>query len=99
MKSVDRAVLDGDEGFLDVYVKEGSDKILGATLVSRHAGEMISEITLNMVSGAGLGAVARTIHPYPTVAEAVKKAGDAYNRKRLTPFVQKMMSALLRWRR
>ena len=99
LNTVDRAVLDGDGGFLDVYVKEGSDQILGATMVSRHAGDMISEITLAMVSGAGLGAIGKTIHPYPTVSEAIKKAGDAYNRKRLTPHVQRILKALLKWRR
>jgi pyruvate/2-oxoglutarate dehydrogenase complex dihydrolipoamide dehydrogenase (E3) component len=100
MNSVDRAILEGDDdGFLDVYVKKGADKILGATMVCRHAGDMISEITVAMAAGAGLGAIARTIHPYPTQAEAIKKAGDAYNRTRLTPRVQKIFKTLLKWRR
>lgn len=100
MNSVDRSILEGDDsGFLEVYLKKGSDKILGATLVSRHAGDMISEVTLAMASGVGLGAIAKTIHPYPTQAEAIKKAGDAYNRTRLTPFVQKMFATVLKWRR
>jgi pyruvate/2-oxoglutarate dehydrogenase complex dihydrolipoamide dehydrogenase (E3) component len=100
MKSVDRAILEGDDdGFLDVYVKKGTDKILGATLVCRHAGDLISEITLAMVAGAGLGTIARTIHAYPTVAEAIKRAGDAYNRTRLTPLVQRVFTTLLKWRR
>ena len=85
MSDVDRAILDGEtDGFLKVHVKKGSGKILGATLVARHAGEMISEITLAMVSGAGLGTLAKTIHPYPTQAEIIRKAGDAYNRTRLS---------------
>ncbi|MCJ7830876.1 MAG: mercuric reductase [Desulfobacterales bacterium] len=99
MSAVDRAILDGEEGFLEVYAQKGTAKILGATLVARHAGEMISEITLAMVSGAGLGAIAKTIHPYPTQAEIIKKAGDAYSRSRLTPRVQKIFQALLKWRR
>jgi pyruvate/2-oxoglutarate dehydrogenase complex dihydrolipoamide dehydrogenase (E3) component len=99
-QSVDRAILEGsDEGFLDVYVKKGTDKIIGATLVSEHAGDMISEITLAMVAGVGLSTIAKTIHPYPTQAEAIKKAGDAYNRTRLTPFVQKLFHLWLQWRR
>lgn len=100
MNTVDRSILEGDDdGFLDVYVKKGTDKILGATMVCRHAGDMISEITLAMKAGAGLGTIAATIHPYPTQAEAIKKAGDAYSRTRLTPFVQKVFNALLKWRR
>jgi pyruvate/2-oxoglutarate dehydrogenase complex dihydrolipoamide dehydrogenase (E3) component len=97
---VDRAILDGEtEGFLKVHLKRGTDKILGATLVARHAGEMISEITLAMVAGKGLGTVARTIHPYPTQAEVIRRAGDAYNRTRLTPFVRRLFDLILRIRR
>jgi pyruvate/2-oxoglutarate dehydrogenase complex dihydrolipoamide dehydrogenase (E3) component len=100
MSDVDRAILDGeDEGFLKVLVKKGSDKILGATLVAPHAGEMISEITLAMVSGAGLGTLAKTIHPYPTQAEVIRKVGDAYNRTRLTPRVKRLFNTLMSWRR
>ncbi|MGD2095958.1 MAG: mercuric reductase [Desulfobacterales bacterium] len=100
MKTVDRAILEGDDhGFLDVYVKKGTDEILGATMVCRHAGDMISEISVAMAAGAGLGTIARTIHPYPTQAEAIKKAGDVYNRTRLTPRVQKIFNTLLKWRR
>ncbi len=100
LSDVDRAILEGEvDGFLKVHVKKGTDKILGATLVARHAGEMISEITVAMVAGAGLGTLAKTIHPYPTQAEAIKKAGDAYSRTRLTPRVKRLFETLLRWRR
>lgn len=97
---VDRAVLDGEEaGLLKVHLRRGSDRILGATLVARHAGEMISELTLAMTAGLGLTTIARTIHPYPTQAEAIKKAADAYNRTRLTPFIKRLCSGFLAWRR
>ena len=100
LSGLDRAILDGEaDGFLKVHVRKGSDKIVGATLVARHAGETISELTLAMVVGAGLGTIARTIHPYPTQAEVIKRVGDAYNRTRLTPFVKKLFERLLRWRR
>lgn len=99
MAEVDRALLDGEEaGFLKVHLKKGTDKILGATLVARHAGEMISEITLAMVSGAGLKAVSRTIHPYPTQAEVIRKAGDAYYMKRFTPWVKKLLDKWMKLR-
>jgi pyruvate/2-oxoglutarate dehydrogenase complex dihydrolipoamide dehydrogenase (E3) component len=100
LSDVDRAVLDGAaDGFLRVHVKRGGDKILGATLVASHAGEMISEVTLAIVNGIGLGAFGRTIHPYPTQAEVFRKAGDAYNRTRLTPRVKSLFETFLRWRR
>jgi pyruvate/2-oxoglutarate dehydrogenase complex dihydrolipoamide dehydrogenase (E3) component len=100
LKEVDRAVIDGDEeGFVKILVKEGSDKILGATIVARHAGEMISEVTCAMAGGVGLGALAAVIHPYPTQAEAIRAAGDLYNRTRLTPFLKKLFTRYLAWRR
>ena len=93
MHDVDRAVLDGDEeGFLRVHLGEGTDKIVGATLVAARAGDMISELTLAMAAGAGLGTIAGAIHPYPTQAEVMKKAADAYNRTRLTPLVKKVFA-------
>ena len=100
LKEVDRAIIDGEEeGFVKILVKEGSDKILGATIVARHAGEMISEVTCAMAGGLGLGALAAVIHPYPTRAEAIRAAGDLYNRTRLTPLVKKLFSKYLAWRR
>jgi hypothetical protein len=82
-----------------VHLKKGSDRILGATVVARHAGEMINELSLAITNGLGLSAIGRTIHPYPTQAEAIKKLADAYNRTRLTPFIQRLLSAWLSWRR
>lgn len=100
LSEVDRAILDGEEkGFLEVLVRRGSDKILGANLVGRHAGEMISEVTLAMKTGAGLKALSGTIHPYPTQAEVFRKAGDAYNRSRLSPRLKGFLSLWFRWRR
>ena len=97
---VDRAILDGEtDGCVKVHVRKGTDKILGATIVARHAGDMIGELTLAMVAGAGLGTLANTIHPYPTQAEAIKKVGDAYNRTRLTPFVKGLFEKWFAWRR
>jgi pyruvate/2-oxoglutarate dehydrogenase complex dihydrolipoamide dehydrogenase (E3) component len=100
LADVDRALLDGEpEGFARVHLRKGTDTILGATIVARHAGEMIGELALAMTAGLGLSAIGRTIHPYPTQAEAVKKLADAYNRTRLTPLVRKILSAWLAWRR
>jgi len=99
-KEVDRAVLDGEEdGFVKIHVRKGHDEILGATIVARHAGEMISEISVAMTARVGLGKLASVIHPYPTQAEALRQCGDAYNRTRLTPRVKKWMSRWLKWQR
>ncbi len=98
MSGVDRAVLDGDaDGFVKVHVRKGTDHIVGATIVAAHAGDMISEVTLAMVAGRGLGTLGKTIHPYPTQAEALRKVADAYNRTRLTPFVKGLFRRWFRW--
>jgi len=100
LSDVDRAITDGEgEGFVKVHVRKGTDRILGATIVARHAGEMISEITLAMVGRIGLKTLATVIHPYPTQAEAIKQVADAYNRTRLTPFVIGVFRRWLEWTR
>ena len=82
MRDIDRAVTDGeDEGFVKVHVEEGGDRILGATMVARHAGEMINVLSLAINCGIGLARVADVIHAYPTVAEAVKCAAEACARE------------------
>lgn len=93
--TVDRALADGEtEGFVKILHKRGSDQILGATIVARHAGEMISEVTLAIVTQQGLNALSGVIHPYPTQAEAIKKAADAYRRTLLTPRTQSLLKLL-----
>jgi pyruvate/2-oxoglutarate dehydrogenase complex dihydrolipoamide dehydrogenase (E3) component len=100
LAEIDRAVLDGEpEGFARLHVDAGSGRILGATAVARHAGEMIGEVVLAMTEKAKVGALSRTIHPYPTEAEVWKRLGDSYQRTRLTPGVLRFFRRLLAWRR
>ena len=88
MHDVDRAIADGEEnGFVKIHVREGSDKILGATIVARHAGEMINSISLAMVAGIGLRELAQVVQAYPTQGAAIRQAADAYVRTRLTPLI------------
>lgn len=97
---VDRGIVDGTTaGYVKIHVAKGKDQILGATIVGSHAGDMISEITVAMQSGMGLGRLAAVIHPYPTAAEAIRQCGDAYNRARLTPTVKGIFHALMALRR
>jgi len=97
---VDRAILDGeDEGFARVHYDRKSGRILGGTLVARHAGEMISELTLAMAAKQKVGILSSTIHSYPTQAEVLRKIGDAYMRTKLTPTVKKVFEKWLAWRR
>ena len=92
---VDRAILDGEEsGFIKIITSKGTDKVLGATIVASNAGDLISEIVVAMNHGVGLGRIASCIHPYPTVADAIRRTGDQYNRTRLTPFRQKILNLL-----
>lgn len=100
LNEVDRAIADGEEeGFVKVHVRKGTDEILGATIVARHAGEMISEVTLAIVGNLGLKTLGNAIHTYPTQAEAIKQVADAYNRTRLTPLVKGLFARWLALRR
>lgn len=100
LSDIDRAVLDGEtEGFARVHLRKGTDKILGATIVARHAGEMINEFSLAISSGLGVSAIGKTIHPYPTQAEVIKRLADVYNRTRLTPFIKSVITGWLKWQR
>ena len=97
---VDRAVLDGeDDGFVRIHVQRGADRILGATIVGAHAGEMISELTVAMKAGAGLGVIGDTIHPYPTQADALRKAANQMRRARFSPRQRALLGRWFGWTR
>ena len=100
MHEVDRAVIDSEEkGFVKIHVREGTDHILGATIVARHAGEMINEITLAMQHGMGLRKIASVNHAYPTQAAAIKRAADACEEERYPQILRKLASVWLKWQR
>ena len=91
LHDVDRARLEGDtRGFCRVHVRSGTDQIVGATIVAPNAGDMISEVTLAMTNGLGLSAIGKTMHPYPTQGEVLRKVADAWRRTKLTPFVRNL---------
>ena len=97
MDEVDRAVVESDDaGFAKILTRKGSDEILGATIVAPHAGDLLHEFVLAMNAGIGLGKIANMIHAYPTFAELARKAGDKYNKTRLTPFAKKLFVWLYR---
>jgi pyruvate/2-oxoglutarate dehydrogenase complex dihydrolipoamide dehydrogenase (E3) component/uncharacterized membrane protein YdjX (TVP38/TMEM64 family) len=97
---VDRAVLDGEEGgFARVHYDKKTGRILGGTLVARHAGEMIGELTLAMAAKQNVAILSSTIHAYPTQVEALRKIGDTYMKTKLTPTVKKIFEKWLAWRR
>lgn len=96
----DRAILEGDdEGLARVHYERRSGRILGGTIVARHAGEMISELTLAMTHKLKLGALATTIHPYPTQAEILRKIGETYQMARLSPMLRAWLRRWLAWKR
>jgi pyruvate/2-oxoglutarate dehydrogenase complex dihydrolipoamide dehydrogenase (E3) component len=95
LQDVDRAVVESEEaGYAKILTVKGSGKVLGATIVAPHAGDLLHEFVLAMKAGIGLGTIASTIHAYPTFAELARKAGDKYNRTRLTPTAKKIFGWL-----
>lgn len=100
LDEVDRAILDGeDEGFARVHIHKGSDKILGATIVAAHAGEMISEFSVLMKAGLGAKTIAGTIHPYPTQAEVNKKVVNLWRKAHFTQATRNRLVKLFAWMR
>ena len=99
LSDVDRAVLDDEaQGFVKVHHDSG--RLLGCTIVAAHAGEMIGQASHAIARGATLNDFSSTIFAYPTQAEALRKAGDAYRRTRLTPGVRRSLGRyfrLTRW--
>src|SRR5213596_873324 len=95
LEDVDRAVVESEEaGFAKILTTKGKDKILGATIVAPHAGDLLHEFVLAMNAKVGLGKIASMIHAYPTFAELARKAGDKYNKTRLTPRAKKIFTWL-----
>lgn len=98
LTDVDRAVVDDETGgFVRVHHENG--RIRGCTIVAAHAGEMIGEVAYAMTHGGTLTALSSTIHPYPTQAEALRKAGDTYRRQSLTPRVRGWLGRYFAWTR
>jgi pyruvate/2-oxoglutarate dehydrogenase complex dihydrolipoamide dehydrogenase (E3) component len=90
-RDVDRARLDGDtRGFLRVHFDRGSDRIVAATIVGPNAGDIVSQLSSAMSAGVGLGTLGEAIYPYPTYAEIIRKAADAWRRTKLTPAAKRI---------
>ncbi len=100
LDEVDRAILDGeDEGFARIHIQKGTDKIVGATIVAVHAGDMISEFSVLMKAGAGAKTLAGTIHPYPTQAEVNKKAVNLWRKAHFSQGTKNILTKLFAWMR
>src|SRR5439155_6642741 len=95
LADLDRAVVESEDlGFAKVLTRKGSDQILGVTIVAPHAGDLLHEFVLAMHAKVGLGKIASMIHIYPTLAEFARKAGDQFNKTRLTPRAKKFFTWL-----
>jgi pyruvate/2-oxoglutarate dehydrogenase complex dihydrolipoamide dehydrogenase (E3) component len=81
MHDVDRAITDGlGVGFVKIHVSEGTDRILGATIVATRASELINEMSVIMNAGMGMNDLARIVHTYPAESSAIVEAALAYVR-------------------
>jgi len=97
MAEVDRAVLEEETaGFARVHADRRSGRILGATLVSAHAGESIGQMSLAITAGLKMSDIEATIHPYPTQAEIWKRLAGLHLRTRLTPLTARIFKYFFR---
>ncbi|MBT8086588.1 MAG: FAD-dependent oxidoreductase [Gammaproteobacteria bacterium] len=97
---LDRAITDSEaHGFVKVLTPPGSDKILGATIVGAHAGELIAEFVLAMKHGLGLNKLLGTIHIYPTMMEANKYVAGNWKRANKPEKLLQYVERFFAWRR
>ena len=97
---LDRAIADSAaEGFVKVLTVPGQDRILGVTIVSAHAGDLLAEYVLAMKHGLGLNKILGTIHTYPTMAEANKYAAGEWKRKHQPRKLLEWVARYHAWRR
>ena len=91
----DRAVAEGIEGGLVKLVATKSGTLLGAGILAPHAGEMVGTFALMIGKRMKLSALAGLVLPYPTLAEAAKRAaGDFYAPKLLSTFSKRLVGLL-----
>jgi pyruvate/2-oxoglutarate dehydrogenase complex dihydrolipoamide dehydrogenase (E3) component/uncharacterized membrane protein YdjX (TVP38/TMEM64 family) len=96
----DRAIADSaTKGFVKFLTPPGKDRILGATIVGEHAGELIAEIVLAMKHGLGLNKILATIHAYPTLVEANKFAAGFWKKKHAPERLLQWVGRYHDWRR
>ncbi|MDB5365548.1 MAG: dihydrolipoyl dehydrogenase [Rhodospirillales bacterium] len=97
---LDRAIADGDAyGYVKLLVKPGSDRILGATIVGPHAGDLLHEFVLAMKHGIGLKKILGTVHAYPTLAEATKYAASTWRKAHVAGWQLRLAARYHDWRR
>jgi len=97
---LDRAIADSTaQGMVKVLTVPGKDKILGATIVGEHAGDLLAEYVLAMRHGLGLNKILGTIHSYPTMAEANKYAAGEWKKAHAPEGVLKLLAKYHAWRR
>ena len=95
---VDRAVVDEEtDGLVRVHHERGA--IRGCTIVGPHAGDLIGHVAYVMQTRGSLNDLSAAVFPYPTYSEALRKAGDAWRRSRLTPTVRRIFALHFRLRR
>lgn len=96
----DRAEIEGDaRGFVRVHCRRGTDRVLAATVVARHAGELIVPFAVAITNGRRLREIQRTVLPYPTWGEAVRKVADEWKFAALTRGAKWAVGLWLRWSR
>ncbi|OOE58134.1 dihydrolipoyl dehydrogenase [Salinivibrio sp. ML323] len=97
---LDRAIADGnDHGFIKVLTPKGKDTILGVTIVGKHAGDLLAEFTLAMRHGLGLNKILGTVHPYPTMSEAVKYTAGMWKQAHAPEKLLNWVEKYHRWMR
>ncbi|MCH7992207.1 MAG: hypothetical protein IIC35_07300 [Gemmatimonadetes bacterium] len=97
LDDLDRAIVDGQARGVVKISADRKGRILGATILGAHAGELLMPLVLAKRHGLKLSDISNTIFPYPTMVEGVKRASDAFQRARLEGFGGRALKRVVSW--
>jgi dihydrolipoamide dehydrogenase len=96
---LDRAITEGEtEGLIKVHVKDLTGKILGASVLGAHAGELITSFAIAMRNGVTLRNIGDTIHPYPAWGEGVRRVADQWYVQKQSPTITRALKTVFGYR-
>lgn len=97
LDDLDRAIVDGEARGVVKISADKKGRILGATILGTHAGELLLPLVLAKKHGLKLSQISGTIFPYPTMVEGVKRASDVFQRERLAGPGGRILRKAISW--
>ncbi len=97
LDDLDRAIVDAETAGLVKITADRKGRILGASILGSHAGELLLPLVLAKKHGLSLADISGTIFPYPTMMEGLKRTADAFQRGRLDGVGGRTLKKVISW--